>query len=418
MILPKRPRDVPEAFGVADDKTADDGSGRCVATDEADEFTAIPDNGRIGDRRTGGSTAVEAAGSIEQPGEPSLEQTGSRRRTWMAGAAVGLASVVVANRLADRRSTAINATPVAIGGASMYPTARPPIDRWRCEGCGNEFDRLPLAAGDPADQTACPRCGQTSSRIGGRPVDVLQMVTNDDPVRSGEVVAIKINGRPSIKRVFAIGGQRVDLRGNRLMVNGQRPNFATAEIPPKRVSIFESERLRPAFQSVGNGGWVYQHFGGRLHQPTPIDDDISINDVARPLSVVDAYQIHLQTDQPPMTVQVCISNGILKLTPRTTPTGLTYDSRLGRRVETPWPLSLTRPIGLRVQRPGQISYIRIDRSIIYRINRRHRRDVYPMTVPADHVFLVGDNTPVSLDSRDFGPVNIANIHGSMRSSRT
>ncbi|MBI2049804.1 signal peptidase I [Candidatus Roizmanbacteria bacterium] len=39
------------------------------------------------------------------------------------------------------------------------------------------------------------------------------------------------------------------------------------------------------------------------------------------------------------------------------------------------------------------------------------KDGVPMIIPEDHIFVMGDNRPRSSDSREFGPVPIANIIG-------
>ncbi len=76
-------------------------------------------------------------------------------------------------------------------------------------------------------------------------------------------------------------------------------------------------------------------------------------------------------------------------------------------------LSEHRPIAIRVVAGAvEITQVRIDRPLEYRIDPRLAATVdWPIELAADQYFLLGDNVPLSIDSRHFGPVAGTRIVG-------
>ena len=62
--------------------------------------------------------------------------------------------------------------------------------------------------------------------------------------------------------------------------------------------------------------------------------------------------------------------------------------------------------------PSQFPFVSLFRKIHYRDDRPSLD--YPLTIHAGQVFVVGDNVPVSVDSRTWGPLPIENVTGKLR----
>jgi hypothetical protein len=86
------------------------------------------------------------------------------------------------------------------------------------------------------------------------------------------------------------------------------------------------------------------------------------------------------------------------------------------------PVSQRCPIALRfidrseaagAEQPIEIRLetLEVWRSLEYRLRKRDRRSIYPIRLADDEVFLVGDNVPVSIDSRNHGPIRRDQIMG-------
>lgn len=78
-------------------------------------------------------------------------------------------------------------------------------------------------------------------------------------------------------------------------------------------------------------------------------------------------------------------------------------------------VSIAEPVpaiqGLGVtERNGQASYV-----VLVSENDGPGRDLAPFTVPNGHCFVLGDNRPESMDSRDFGPVPLSDLQGRVES---
>ena len=76
------------------------------------------------------------------------------------------------------------------------------------------------------------------------------------------------------------------------------------------------------------------------------------------------------------------------------------------------PVTAEHPIAVRVAAgPFAFEDLKIHRLIEYRLRPRDDRDRYPLAVGPGQCFVLGDNVPVSVDSRDIGLVPISSIVG-------
>jgi hypothetical protein len=76
------------------------------------------------------------------------------------------------------------------------------------------------------------------------------------------------------------------------------------------------------------------------------------------------------------------------------------------------PVSSHSPVAVRfIGGPVELVSLSIYRLIEYRVRPHDDRDRYPLRIGAGQCFVLGDNVPVSVDSRDLGPVPISSIVG-------
>ena len=92
-----------------------------------------------------------------------------------------------------------------------------------------------------------------------------------------------------------------------------------------------------------------------------------------------------------------------------------YVSRIESTIYTP-PVTRKSPIAVRIIATGESNSVRIRKLSVwkfveYRLRRTDDRSRYPMRLASDEYFVVGDNVPVSIDSRDHGPIRRDQIIG-------
>ena len=76
------------------------------------------------------------------------------------------------------------------------------------------------------------------------------------------------------------------------------------------------------------------------------------------------------------------------------------------------PVTPQRPIAIRIEGADvRLSELQVDRLVEYRLRPADDQAIYPQTIPAKFVFVLGDNVPVSVDSRDYGLVTIESLTG-------
>ncbi|MEM6692629.1 MAG: S26 family signal peptidase [Planctomycetota bacterium] len=262
----------------------------------------------------------------------------------------------------------------------MAPTLRGASLRWSCDKCDVSTLTSQLQIRELAEQgraIVCFNCGSRhrvdESQYPPVNPDVVRIVPINDQttVQRGQVVVVTREGKFQVKRVAAIPGDRVSLDLDVLQVNGE--SIATPAIDggahDRSITLFElTPRTLERLQRREKGWFLLPPNAYRDSRRESWLDDTPYNvGVSRRLNSID--QVKIEFDKP-------------------------LRWQFDRRLTILEDLPREQLLGLKVYRP-----------IIHRLNQIHRRDGYPLKLMDHQFFLVGDNAPVSVDSRDWGPVD-------------
>ena len=266
----------------------------------------------------------------------------------------------------------------------------------------------------------------------------------------------------SVKRVVAGPGQRVTHRNGQLLVDGmpilpeqswipvhddshRRAGESWWQLPPAGDSASVDQtaggfRLWPGGRDAAPtaepaSGWlVYHHRSVHNHmRPDVIRDDVPGNVTeVRALLPVSRLRLSLQLKGSKAgTLEVAFwqeaavdvhrlafssgSSELQLIGPRfRVTTGSTSELSTAPLPAAMFPeLNGQRPIAVRiVTGAAEITQLRIDRPLEYRIDPRlAAKREWPIRLAADEYYLLGDNVPLSIDSRHFGPIGRGRIVG-------
>ncbi len=387
-------------------------------------------------RGCGGSQAETGAVSRYRVSGPSMNPTlwGPSRsvRCEICGVTIRIDEAVLAQANANR--TAKTSPPSSV----------------QCWHCGGSIagERLiaamqhPPLSPDLVDVTACP------------PTEL----------DAGDMVLLQHRGL-HIKRLLGKPGQTVSLdESNRLLIDGSKPLFA--EMP--RVPV-DDDRFRDSsrwygaaasshwqrdsdrtWTASGDAGWlVYEHANVyRGNRPSRVLDDYPGNlGVQRPLLPATGLTLHFKitapTDQRQTEMHVWAAfwtEGGINLQHQLVPVNSEVSIQAQSQVDPPAASQISnakeltaisgnsltpeRPIGLRLASTNYatvaVQDLSVTREVLYRIDPSRRPHTYPAensspTFPLplgdDEWFVVGDNVPLSIDSRHWGPIKTHQILG-------
>ena len=387
------------------------------------------------------------------------------RRNWLARSGAASLALTLGCADADRPPDRFR-----VSGPSMAPTLWGPHHRVACDRCGVAFRIHAGSLAPHGDTFPCWHCGAPVAspagdpepgdvvavapwRAGSAPRRVPDGVLGADGhvLRRGAVVAIANGGRPQLKRLVALPGETVRVEGNRLRVDG-RPLMFSAGVQPPWVPVdFDAHRehSRWAPSAPGTDSWrrredrrwhgaasghddwlVYRHasvyHGGRAG---PIRDDYPGNaGLSRQLATVESLMLTVDVQfEPEGEIEVFFfyrgrvrrsrqsGSGSLRLDPLEVGGAVAQDAgaRVGSAHDWGAPVGEAQPVALRLIRGrARISRLALWRRVEYRLRRLDDRSDYPLRLAGDECFVLGDNVPVSVDSRDFGPLPIGEIAGS------
>ena len=334
----------------------------------------------------------------------------------------------------------------------MAPTLLGPHLRFQCPRCNHTLivDAGCLQRGD--EPIVCSQCGE-SRRVDqlqredrqAHPGDVVQLTpAAKGQYRCGDLVAVRLNEGLSVKRIAAVPGDVVTVNERRLRVNDRRVEdsleIADADRPPLMLvdddSLAKGSRWRtqteaPAWQRSDTGQWSWS---ARDESPWLVYHHQSVHDRNRPAGVLDDYQYNAAIARkldPVDRLSVAATVNAARESERVvfhvafwSPEGSVLASHATMQSDAVQirfaagesmqglPVSETKPIAIRLTGgPVTVTGLRVLRAVEYRLRKRDDESHYPMTIPPEHVFVVGDNVPFSVDSRQFGPVPFSDLAG-------
>ncbi|TWU37110.1 Peptidase S26 [Novipirellula artificiosorum] len=325
------------------------------------------------------------------------------------------------------------------GAVAPVPVSLPTTSS-ACWHCGDALDVAQLLAG-----SAQPRAILVPANlVHVEPVGWTRPAT--DGVTVGDLVALLIDGRLRVKRILATPDDTVTVDRLRLRVNGRRLEDVMADlgtetqtmIPVDHDPLRTESRWKPHHDttswirrsqnwhtdSANDDSWLVYHHRAVYDQSqsSAVFDDYPINlHVTRQMAPIDRLALRLCFPETEDTAgENTVSVRVAFWTPRGTqevsvavPRNRSTTIRCYDATE-PSQLVLTpeTPIGISTSNStATFSDLSVMRFVEYRLNRRDDRIPYPMRLGANQYFVVGDNVPVSIDSRQFGAISADQIVG-------
>ena len=294
-------------------------------------------------------------------------------------------------------------------------------------------------------------------------IDVSACVPTD--LQDGDILLVEKHGI-HVKRLLGKPGQTVSVDDSgRLLVDGRRPAFPSMpHVAVDRDRLRVSSRWhavgeKATWQRRADRSWLAQDDSGWLaykHQnvyraagPGRVLDDYPGNlGIERSLYPADGLSLRFQLSTPrsvePTKVKVWVAywtaQGIdvqhqtvvvhdaIDVAATTKPTSSAARERTASTMVPIDLLSPPQPIGLRLSssagRQVEIRDLSVNRGVLYRINPTvppidvrvsNRPPKYPFQLDGNEWFVVGDNVPLSIDSRSWGVVRTRDILGRVQS---
>jgi signal peptidase I len=334
--------------------------------------------------------------------------------------------------------------PVTVAGSSMAPNLRGPHVSVRCTKCELHFD---IGAEFDTDSVECPRCHARQTLCDPPAIERGDRLVIDriafqfrSPRRWEPIVfRSPVDGQLTVKRIVGLPGEEIQLSGGEVLVNGKEvPKDLTAlralrQVVPQEVDAWQGDR---EWKWDGHL-WQCDVDGKRkstLRFICPIDEplmtDVSYNNgVTQRLFLVKHLAISARArffDGAELLIAIggdefTISEaGDMELevyafgrTPQVFLDGRSVQNRTNvavhRRLNPLVPISIVMQKGR-----AELADLTVYRDIYYSsVNEEHglAEPTVPVQLKSDEVFVLGDNVPVSVDSRHWGPLPLRLLVG-------
>lgn len=339
-----------------------------------------------------------------------------------------------------------------VAGPSMVPTLVGPSLDAHCQRCRSRTRVSPTAATSNSIHHICSLCGGTLHLADSPiPPDIVEIepVASGAALSRGMLVALE-NDHLMVKRIAGIEGDEIgiDQSTRQLTLNAIPLIDALAEqLGPENLPtlLVDRDAGRDVSRWVGARGWnrdesgrwrfendhatqsaetwlVYHHQSVHDHNlPSRIMDDYPFNvGVTRKLIGVDRFRVsaEVRSDMPvELEVAFWSHDG-----PRSTTLkhcqGEFSATSFQSIANASLPVTPTTPVAIRVDAAVMLTDIILDRFVQYRLRPRDDDSLYPLKLARGQLFVVGDNVPVSKDSREFGAVSTKRIVGTVSPARS
>jgi signal peptidase I len=363
------------------------------------------------------------------------------RRQWLittAGSLCTIGGAVAAWQFGRSSHVSLKST-FQVNGGSMCPTLWGESLMAQCPSCEIRFrvDTSPTSIQGPSDsfEIRCWHCGAPiscalSNRYSGDLVQIQPIFSRED-FDFQQLVACSINETLAIKRIAGRPGQTIDVAdvGNRkraLLLDGIPIESRTAVIPVDRDALRKLSRWHNHSTSSDQASWLrtdvawtvtlspespqssrlqYQHLSVYDHGlASPIYDDYPANaSLTRRLFPVSRVHVSMAVTVTHDVVFEFAGN------------------------EIPWTSNQKRfsfelsadDVGFSVHSESkhrvnaEVKDLALDRRIEYRLRPGDDASPYPIKLGRHQYFVLGDNVPISVDSRDFGPIHRNDVYGTV-----
>ncbi len=340
--------------------------------------------------------------------------------------------------------------PVLVAGSSMVPTLKGPSCSITCEHCGQTFE---IGTEFQTNRIECLACGFAENSAEGLPVERGDRLVVDrtafqfrQPQRWEPVVFHSpADSQLTVKRIAGLPGEKVELRDGDIWINGQLATKSLAEMRVLGQLVHQETDVAPRWHGKSwhrnDGVWQiatsddeWHWLGYRHPRGEPITDDTAYNAgltrrvfPVRDLSLSTSVHVRGQGE-----LALRFDNGSEqfsledKLNSDVFLELFAFDRRCqvfldGKLVAWNKLASITKIVG--TPTPFAIGAKNLDVALsdlrlyrdIYHVSQHEElgmaEPMTPITLGANEIYVLGDNVPVSLDSRHWGPVPLRLIVG-------